>query len=293
MVRSLTTGWTTGCPDATSSSRTACADGVSDTQCSFLGGYLGLHILTARPPLSFARMLRTIWAALAAVLVTIPVASTVIVLAFFSSSEGVIDRVIRLWARWLVAAAGIDLHIENAEVLDPKQRYILVANHYSYYDIPCILAAVPQPIRFMAKASLFKIPIFGWSLSRAGFIPIDRKNRRTAVKSFDLAVQRIRRGNTIVIFPEEGRSRNREMRPFQRGAFLLAIKSELPMVPMALDGTYDVFRVGAKRITPGRVTIKVGTPIPTAGATLKAKDRLATESRAQIEQLLGVVGTSE
>ena len=238
-------------------------------------------------------MLRTIWAALAAVLVTIPVASTVIVLAFFSSSEGVIDRVIRLWARWLVAAAGIDLHIENAEVLDPKQRYILVANHHSYYDIPCILAAVPQPIRFMAKASLFKIPIFGWSLSRAGFIPIDRKNRRTAVKSFDLAVQRIRRGNTIVIFPEEGRSRNREMRPFQRGAFLLAIKSELPMVPMALDGTYDVFRVGAKRITPGRVTIKVGTPIPTAGATLKAKDRLATESRAQIEQLLGVVGTSE
>ncbi|HEV8434611.1 MAG TPA: lysophospholipid acyltransferase family protein, partial [Thermoanaerobaculia bacterium] len=182
-------------------------------------------------------MLRTLWAALAAVLVTIPVASAVIVLAFFSSSAGVIDRAIRLWARLLVAAAGIDLHIDNAEALDPKQRYILVANHYSYYDIPCILAAVPQPIRFMAKASLFKIPIFGWSLGRAGFIPIDRKNRRTAVKSFDLAVQRIRRGNTIVIFPEEGRTRNREMRPFQRGAFLLAIRSELPVVPMAVDGT--------------------------------------------------------
>jgi len=238
-------------------------------------------------------MLRTIWAAVAAVLVTIPVASSVIVLAFFSSSAGVIDRAIRFWARCLVAAAGIDLHIENAEALDPKQRYVLVANHYSYYDIPCILAAVPQPIRCMAKASLFKIPIFGWSLSRAGFIPIDRKNRRTAVKSFDLAVKRIQRGNTIVIFPEEGRSRNREMRPFQRGAFLLAIRSELPVVPMAVDGTFDVFRVGAKRITPGRVTIKGGTPIVTAGTTLKDKDRLATQSRAEIEQLLGVFGTSE
>ncbi|HEY2091755.1 MAG TPA: lysophospholipid acyltransferase family protein [Thermoanaerobaculia bacterium] len=238
-------------------------------------------------------MLRTIWAALAAVLVTIPVASSVIVLAFFSSSADVIDRLIRLWARSLVKAAGIDLHIENDAVLDPKQRYILVANHYSYYDIPCILAAVPQPIRFMAKVSLFKIPIFGWSLARAGFIPIDRKNRRTAVKSFDLAAERIRRGNTIVIFPEEGRSKNREMRPFQRGAFLLAIKSELPVVPMAIDGTYGVFRVGAKRITPGRVTIKVGTPMPTEGAKLKDKERLATESRAQIEQLLGVFGTSE
>ncbi|HEY2829077.1 MAG TPA: lysophospholipid acyltransferase family protein [Thermoanaerobaculia bacterium] len=238
-------------------------------------------------------MLRTIWAAVAAVLVTIPVASSVIVLAFFSSSAGVIDRMIRLWARLLVEAAGIDLHIENAEVLDPKQRYILVANHYSYFDIPCILAAVPQPIRFMAKVSLFKIPIFGWSLARAGFIPIDRKNRRTAVKSFDLAAERIRRGNTIVIFPEEGRSKNREMRPFQRGAFLLAIKSELPVVPMAIDGTYDVFRVGAKRITPGRVTIKVGTPMPTEGTKLKDKERLATASRSEIEQLLGVFGTND
>jgi 1-acyl-sn-glycerol-3-phosphate acyltransferase len=238
-------------------------------------------------------MLRTIWAALAAVAVTIPVASSVIVLAFFSSSAGAIDRLIRLWARSLVKAAGIDLQLENGAVLDPAQRYILVANHYSYFDIPCILAAVPQPIRFMAKVSLFKIPIFGWSLNRAGFIPIDRKNRRTAVKSFDLAAERIRKGNTIVIFPEEGRSKFRQMRPFQRGAFLLAIKSELPVVPMAVDGTYDVFRVGAKRITPGRVTIKVGTPIPTVGATLKDKERLATESRAQIEQLLSVFGTSE
>jgi 1-acyl-sn-glycerol-3-phosphate acyltransferase len=238
-------------------------------------------------------MLRTIWAALAVVFVTIPIASSVIILAFFSSSAGVIDLLIRFWARSIVRAAGIDLHIENAEVLDPKQRYILVANHYSYFDIVCIFAAVQQPIRFMAKASLFKIPIFGWSIGRAGFIPIDRKNRRTAVKSFDLAVQRIRRGNTIVIFPEEGRSRNREMRPFQRGAFLLAIKSELPVVPMAVDGTYDVFRVGARRISPGRVTIKIGTPIVTVGATLKDKERLATASRAEIEQLLGVFGTSE
>lgn len=238
-------------------------------------------------------MLRTIWVAAVVVIVTIPCATAVIVLALFSSSAGAIDSVIRFWARSLVAAAGIDLHLDNAAVLDPKKRYILVANHYSYFDIPCILAAIPQPIRFMAKASLFKIPIFGWSIGRAGFIPIDRKNRRTAVKSFDLAVERIRKGNTIVIFPEEGRSRNREMRPFQRGAFLLGIKSELPMVPMAVDGTYDVFRVGAKRITPGRVTLKIGTPITTEGATLKDKDRLANESRAQIEQLLGVFGTSE
>src|SRR5437588_2284624 len=210
----------------------------------------------------------------------------------FSSATPTLDKLIRLWARLLVRAAGIDLHIENVERIDPAKRYILVANHYSYFDIPCILAAIPQPIRFMAKKSLFSIPIFGWALGRAGFIPIDRKNRRTAVKSFDLAAERIRKGNTIVVFPEEGRSRNREMRPFQRGGFLLALKSELPILPLAIDGTYDVLRVGAKRITPAAVTIKVGDPITTAGRSVREKEQLAEQSRTQIERMLGVFGTS-
>ncbi len=138
----------------------------------------------------------------------------------------------------------------------------------------------------MAKVSLFKIPIFGWAIGRAGFIPIDRKNRRTAVKSLNLAVERIRKGNTIVVFPEEGRSRERAMRPFQRGGFLLALKSELPIVPIALDGTYDVFRVGAKRVTSAPVVITVTPPIPTLGLSVRDKEKLATESRNRIETIL-------
>jgi 1-acyl-sn-glycerol-3-phosphate acyltransferase len=231
-------------------------------------------------------MLRTVWAAFVAVAVTIPASLGVMAVAAFSSSAGLIDRIIRWWARSIVRAAGVDLRGERVETLTGDQRYILVANHYSYFDIPCILAAIPQPIRFMAKVSLFKIPIFGWALGRAGFIPIDRKNRKTAVKSFDAAGQRIRRGNTIVVFPEEGRTRERTMRPFQRGAFLLAIRSGLPIVPLAVDGTYDVFRVGAKRITPGIVTIKVGTPIATEDISVREKEQLADEARGQIEKML-------
>src|SRR5688572_24667905 len=213
-------------------------------------------------------MLRLIWLAIVAVLVTIPCASATIAVAAVKSTSPLIEKIIRFWAKTLVRAAGITLRAENVEVIEPQKRYILVANHYSYMDIPCIFAAVPQPIRFMAKISLFKIPIFGWSIARAGFIPIDRKNRRTAVKSFDLAADRIRKGNTIVIFPEEGRSRHREMRPFQRGAFLLALKSEQPIIPMALDGTYDVFPAVRWRVKAGRVTLKVGTPIQTAGVSV-------------------------
>jgi 1-acyl-sn-glycerol-3-phosphate acyltransferase len=231
-------------------------------------------------------MLRLIWVALAAVIVTIPCSLATIFVAIIRSTSPMIDRIVRFWGKSIVRAAGIELHAENLERIDPAQRYILVSNHYSYLDIPCIVAAVPQPIRFMAKVSLFKIPIFGWAIGRAGFIPIDRKNRRTAVKSFDLAADRIRKGNTIVVFPEEGRSRNREMRPFQRGAFLLALKSEKTIVPIAIDSTYNVLPVGAKTVTPGKVTVRVGNPIRTADLTLRDKERLLTESREQIETML-------
>lgn len=233
-------------------------------------------------------MLRTLWVAIVAVAASIPLATAVIIVSMVSTSTPMIDRIVRLWARTLVRAAGITLRAEGVERLDPSRRYILIANHTSYFDIPCIFAAIPQPIRFMAKKSLFSIPVFGWSLSRAGFIPIDRKNRRTAVKSFDLAVARIRKGNTIVVFPEEGRSKERTMRPFQRGAFLLAIRSELPIVPIAIEGTYDVHKVGAKRVTAAPVTIRVGTEIATTGLTVRAKESLAEQSRAQIEAMLGV-----
>ena len=231
-------------------------------------------------------MFRLVWLAFVALVVTIPCATLTIIIAAVRSTSPLIEPVIRFWAKTIVRAAGVTLRTENIETIEPNRRYILVANHYSYLDIPCIFAAVPQPIRFMAKVSLFKIPIFGWSIARAGFIPIDRKNRRTAVKSFDLAADRIRKGNTIVIFPEEGRTRQREMRPFQRGAFLLALKSEQPIVPVAIDGTYEVFPATRWSVKPGVVTIKAGTPLPTAGLTLRDKDRLLTESRAQIHQML-------
>ncbi|HEX7152434.1 MAG TPA: lysophospholipid acyltransferase family protein [Thermoanaerobaculia bacterium] len=230
--------------------------------------------------------MRSLYIVTVAVIATLFYGSLVLLIAAVRSTSPLIEPLIRRWARTLVRAAGIDVQGENLEILDPNKRYILVANHYSYFDIPCIFAAVNQPIRFMAKASLFQIPIFGWAIGRAGFIPIDRKNRRSAVKSFDLAADRIRKGNTIVIFPEEGRSRTREMRPFQRGAFLLAIKSQQTMVPIAVDGTFDAFPVGARRVTPGRVTVRAGTPIETAGCTLRDKDRLAEASRTEIARML-------
>ena len=225
--------------------------------------------------------------AIALPIITVPICLLILAISVFSPDAPVFDRLVRFWSWMLVRMAGIELKAEGVERIRPDQRYVIIANHKSWFDIPCLMITIPQRMRFMGKISLFKIPIFGQAIARIGFIPIDRKDRSKAVHSFDLAAQRIRQGNTVVIFPEEGRSRTLEMRPFQRGAFLLALKSELPVLPVAIEGTYNVMRVGAKRVTAAPVTIRVGTPIETADMKLRDKQRLSDEAREQISAMLG------
>jgi len=217
---------------------------------------------------------------------TLVVAPAVIVTALVSRDSPFIDSLIRAWARSIIRAAGIRLDTEHMEVLDPDRRYILVANHHSYFDIPCLLAAVSQPVRFMAKVSLFSIPIFGRALRSAGFIPIDRKNRSQNLRAFELAGERIRRGNTIVVFPEEGRTREWKMREFQRGAFLLGMKTGLPLVPVAICGTRDVLPATRLTVRPGPVTIRFAPPIETAEIPVSRKQELMDSTRATIETML-------
>jgi 1-acyl-sn-glycerol-3-phosphate acyltransferase len=236
-------------------------------------------------------MLRILWLAIVAVFVTIPLSSATIVVAMFRSTSPKIDWIVRTWGSLLVKAAGIDLRVENVERIDPQPALHprLQSLQLSRHPVHRGRDPAADPLHGQGQSlqdpDLRLVPRF-MAINRAGFIPIDRKNRRTAVKSFDLAADRIRKGNTIVIFPEEGRSKTREMRPFQRGAFLLAIKSEKTIVPLAIDSTFDVFPVGAKRVKPGRVTIRVGTPIETAGRSLRDKGMLLEEARTQVETML-------
>ncbi|HEY5610399.1 MAG TPA: lysophospholipid acyltransferase family protein [Thermoanaerobaculia bacterium] len=233
-------------------------------------------------------MLRTVWVVFVSTIATLIYAPLVTVVALlWRSNAAFIDRLIRQWARAIVRSAGIDLRVEGQELLDPSRRYIFLPNHASYFDIPCIFAGIEQPTRFMAKASLFKIPIFGWGLSAAGFIPVDRKNRKTAVQSFDLAASRIREGHSIVIFPEEGRTRTGKMKPFQRGGFLLALKSGLPIMPLAIAGTWEVMPATRFRVTAGPVTLRIAPPIETESMSIRAKDELMETTRQQISMMLG------
>ncbi|HUP63959.1 MAG TPA: lysophospholipid acyltransferase family protein [Thermoanaerobaculia bacterium] len=231
-------------------------------------------------------MLRTLFLIAAATADTLIVAPLVTIIGLVNSHSPLIDRLIRWWALVIVRAAGLTLTAQGTEKLDPARRYILVANHASYLDIPILFAAVHQPLRFLAKASLFKVPIFGWGLKYSGFVPIDRKNRKTAIASFDLASSRIAKGNSIVVFPEEGRSSERQMKPFQRGAFLLALKSGLPVVPVAIIGNFDALPPGRFSLHPGPIEVRIGDQIDPADFTVRQKEALSTAARQRIAAML-------
>lgn len=194
----------------------------------------------------------------------------------------------RLWATSLLAASCIRVEVECPPEVDPRANYVFLANHQSLFDIPVLLSTVPGQVRMMAKRSLFRVPVFGWALAAGGFIPIDRGDRSTARQSFASAISRLRKGTSILLFPEGTRSLTNTLLPFQRGGFLLALKSGLPIVPVGIRGTRAIQRKGTWTIRPGTVRVCYGTPIRPEDFGLRRKRELIAEVRRQVAGLAGL-----
>jgi 1-acyl-sn-glycerol-3-phosphate acyltransferase len=193
----------------------------------------------------------------------------------------------RVWSRGLLWASGVRLQVEAAGDVAPGGRYIFMANHQSLFDIPVLLATLPGQTRFLAKQSLFRIPLFGWAIRAGGFIPVDREDRSRAREVFQAAAARLRAGTSVLVFPEETRSLDGRLLPFQRGGFLLALKSGLPIVPVGIQGTLRVQPKGRLRIHPGVVRVRYGAPIAVAGGELRRKRELTAEVRRRVGELAG------
>jgi 1-acyl-sn-glycerol-3-phosphate acyltransferase len=193
----------------------------------------------------------------------------------------------RLWARSLLAIAGVRVKIEGLEKLKPGRSYVFASNHLSYMDTPVILANIPADFRFMAKDGLFKIPLLGTHLGQAGHIPVPRHDPRAAVKTMSVAADTIRSRNiSLLIFPEGGRSRDGVLQPFKDGAAYIAIKADVPLVPLAISGTRQVLAMHSATFHRGQVTVRIGDPIPTTGLTLHGRKTITEESRQQVVSLL-------
>lgn len=172
----------------------------------------------------------------------------------------------RIWAKFILWMTGVRLVVEGREHLPPDQRPVIyVGNHQSNFDILCYFAGLPVQFRWMAKEELFHIPLFGLAMRRSGYIPIDRKNRRKAMDSLKLAAARIAEGTSVVIFPEGTRSADGRLCSFKKGGFLMALKAQVPLVPVAISGSWRVMRKGTLTVRPGTIHMKILPAIEPSG----------------------------
>ncbi|HMD69967.1 MAG TPA: lysophospholipid acyltransferase family protein [Bryobacteraceae bacterium] len=210
------------------------------------------------------------------------------VCSFFDRSGNSSHRVARVWGGMLMAVSFIRVRVEGLEKLDPRANYVFVSNHSSFLDIPAILSRLPYQFRFFAKKSLYRIPFLGWHLRWAGHLPVDRGNARASLKSMSEGARRVAQAHvSMLIFPEGGRSRPEQgLREFKEGAVYIAIKAGVPLVPVALVGLRDLLPMGSGHIHSGKVTLRIGEPIPTAGLKVSAHEELTRRLHGEVARML-------
>jgi len=180
----------------------------------------------------------------------------------------------RLWANVLILISLSPVKLIGRERLPKKQVAVYASNHLSYYDTPVLFAKLPFQFRIIAKQSLWKIPFVGWYLNRSGQVPIDAKSGRSAIAGLLRGVKTLQAGLPLVLFPEGGRAENGQMTPFQSGAAFMAIKAQVPLVPLALIGTYELLPIHTYHLKPRPLKIVAGEPISTLGLTTRDADAL-------------------
>ena len=192
----------------------------------------------------------------------------------------------RTWARLLAWGTGCSFKVEGRKNLAPGAAYVFASNHASALDIPFLQAVLPSNFRWLAKKELFNIFIFGKAMASMGYIPVDRSNRRQAMRSVENAAARIKGGASVLIFPEGTRSRDGKLLPFKSAGLSLAIKAQAEVVPVAISGLYSVCPPHSLMINPGPVTVRFGKPLATKGLVMKDRGALAEQVRESIVNLL-------
>ena len=182
--------------------------------------------------------------------------------------------------------SGIRYRVAGTEHIPRDRAAVYCANHQSNVDPPVLFDAVHPMMHILYKAEIEKIPVLARAFRYGGFIPVDRRNKEAAMRSIEAGAQSIRAGNSFLIFPEGTRSRTAEMLPFKKGGFIMAIKAQAPVVPVAVQGGRDSMRKGSWIVRPVTVSIRIGEPIATAGVRLDDRNAVIEKTRARITALL-------
>ncbi len=181
---------------------------------------------------------------------------------------------------------GIRYRVVGREQVPANRAVVFCSNHQSNVDPPVLYRALHRRLHILYKAELRKLPVLGIAMEVGGFVPIERSQRDAALESIEQAAASIREGHSFLIFPEGTRSRTDELLPFKKGGFIMAIKAQAPIVPVAITGGRASMRRGSAIIRPATVSVRIGEPVETAGFTLDDRDRIIALVRERIEGLL-------
>jgi 1-acyl-sn-glycerol-3-phosphate acyltransferase len=232
--------------------------------------------------MSLISRLNVVWRVPLILLWTAFMATLSVISSLFDGKGRLQHGCARLWSSIILRVARARVRISGLERLDPARAYIFASNHLSMFDIWVFLAYLPFQFRFVAKASLFRVPFLGWHLRRSGNIPIDRHNPRQALRSYEAAGERIRAGISMVVFPEGMRSWGDTVHPFKRGSFILAQRAGVPIVPVTIVGSHRLLARGSIMIGPGAIEMKIHSPVEHADYRDLELDALAESIRQTV-----------
>ena len=240
------------------------------------------------PMKDFLHALRTAVTFAVAIPATAVAAVVVIAITMTRPASPALDRVARIWGWTWCWMAGVKLRVEGLENIETGRSYVVVSNHQSAFDIFAHLAALPIPIRFLAKAELFKIPLFGTAMRTIGMVQVDRGAGRAAHQAINEGARMtMDRGWSLMIYPEGTRPRDGVMLPFKKGAFSIARSVRAPILPTAITGSRAVWKPKTKVIRSGEITVRIMPPIPTEGMMIYQITELRNRVHAQINEVVG------
>jgi len=231
--------------------------------------------------------MRVIWFLINLVLSISVCSIPIIAVGWFDREKYYTGKLIKMWARWVIWSTGIQYEIDGLDNLNLDKQYIFMSNHESALDIVLGVAAIPSNLVFLAKKELFRVPVFGWAMEAAGMIKIDRQNPEIARKSVSEAVETLMHSSfSTLIYPEGTRSNGEELLPFKKGGFILAIRTQLPVVPITILGAGNVLPKGTLAIKKSHIKMIIDNPIPTLEMDINDKDQLLQDCRKIINQNL-------
>ncbi len=226
------------------------------------------------------KLLRSVFFFITVAFSTIILGISVVIVSFVNKAW--VRFLEKLWGNANLWAAGVKVIVTGLENINNRDTYIFVSNHQGWFDIFTAIGKLPFHFSWLAKVELFKVPVLGAAMSRAGYISIDRRDRRKAMDSLNRAAEVIRQGTSVFIFPEGTRSADGVLRDFKKGWLVLAAKSQRPIVPISISGSYRILPKHSCTIYPGEIRFSIGKPIQTAGSDSVNRDLLLQQIREAI-----------